>query len=357
MTAELEKLNSLADRAARLRDQATRMIAIRTEASDAGSVAVASEAGGVVDTQTPFYNHLMSMIDETAVENRRVQQDQEPNPAPLAANDKWRVGQVLTATAGLVVVVAVASAAIEGSVRWLRTPTVVATESTPEKRSLVVAGTAKPEEEPVARSVPAKEPDSAGAIDNKGKGTAESDIETGSIAAAMPEEPPVTKPAAMPSGEKLDTGSKPAEEDAKETAKGEAKETGKAETKEIGKEAGVDSPAEGPVATKAAHAGVIDPAQAPPSEKAAPETPPSPAPESKAEMIFTESAPLRIARIVSDVRMRAGPSNSQAVLATLSRGAAVEVVSCRAWCEVIYGAQRGWIYKGFIGASESSKRR
>jgi hypothetical protein len=63
-----------------------------------------------------------------------------------------------------------------------------------------------------------------------------------------------------------------------------------------------------------------------------------------------EAPPLaiRIARIVSDVNMRAGPGNGQAVLATISRGTPVEVVDCRQWCEVVFAGQRGWVYKSFI---------
>jgi hypothetical protein len=59
----------------------------------------------------------------------------------------------------------------------------------------------------------------------------------------------------------------------------------------------------------------------------------------------------RIARVASDVRLRAGPSNGDVVLATVPGGRLVEVIGCRAWCEVIFSGQRGWVYKGFIGPS------
>jgi uncharacterized protein YraI len=49
------------------------------------------------------------------------------------------------------------------------------------------------------------------------------------------------------------------------------------------------------------------------------------------------------------VRLRAGPSNGDAVLATIPGGRPVEVIGCRAWCEVVFAGQRGWVYKGFIG--------
>jgi hypothetical protein len=57
---------------------------------------------------------------------------------------------------------------------------------------------------------------------------------------------------------------------------------------------------------------------------------------------------VRIGRIASGVRLRAGPSNAEAVLGTLPKGAAVEVIGCRAWCEVLFNGQRGWIYKSFL---------
>lgn len=335
MTAYLAtpKLSSLAGRTAGLGD--------RTASRTTVARAVASDAGSVVDARTPFYDQLRSMIDETRLENRRVQHDQESHAAPLAANPRWSVGQILTGTAGLIVVVAVGSAVIEAAVRSMRQPTVVAAETAPEKRSVVVAGTATPEAPPVARSLLAAEPDGAGAIDIKGKGVAGSGFETGSIVVATPEEPPVTKPAAAPSGEKLDSGS------------GSAKEA----ANEAGKEVRIDGPADGSVSTKAAHAAVSAPAEDPPSEKAAADAPLLPAPGSKSAATVSGSAPIRIARIASDVNMRAGPSNGQPVVATLARGSAVEVIECRAWCEVIFRGQRGWVYKGFIGASENPHRR
>src|SRR5262245_59327049 len=49
--------------------------------------------------RTPFYDHLMSMIDETAVENRRAQHG---DAASGAAEPRWRLSRVLTCAAGLV---------------------------------------------------------------------------------------------------------------------------------------------------------------------------------------------------------------------------------------------------------------
>jgi hypothetical protein len=65
-----------------------------------------------------------------------------------------------------------------------------------------------------------------------------------------------------------------------------------------------------------------------------------------------DRAAIRTARVVSDVKMRAGPSNGDAVLAIVPRGRSVDVVGgCRAWCEVVHAGQRGWVYKGFLGAA------
>jgi SH3-like domain-containing protein len=93
--------------------------------------------------------------------------------------------------------------------------------------------------------------------------------------------------------------------------------------------------------------------------------PSSPAPLSPAPASETGStvdrandpAPIRIARTISDVNVRAGPSNRQAVLATIPRGSPVDVINCRQWCEVVFAGRRGWVYKGFIGASPTARGR
>jgi uncharacterized protein YraI len=53
------------------------------------------------------------------------------------------------------------------------------------------------------------------------------------------------------------------------------------------------------------------------------------------------------------VKLRAGPGNGQPVVATISRGTSVEVINCRAWCEVIFAGQRGWVYKSYLGGSSN----
>jgi uncharacterized protein YgiM (DUF1202 family) len=147
------------------------------------------------------------------------------------------------------------------------------------------------------------------------------------VASAKPDDPPPVKSAAEPQSEKPDSG---------------------AATVKAG-------PAEGTTSAKAAATDMPPPTQDPPSEKAAVGTPWSPAPESKAQSTPEGPDAVRIARIVSDVNMRAGPSNGQAVLATIPRGTAVEVIVCRGWCEVVFRGQRGWIYGSFLGATETSR--
>jgi hypothetical protein len=65
----------------------------------------------------------------------------------------------------------------------------------------------------------------------------------------------------------------------------------------------------------------------------------------------------RTARAISDVNMRAGPSNTQAVLARVPVGKPIEVISCQQWCEVIFAGHRGWVYKAFIAASPTPDGR
>jgi hypothetical protein len=353
------KLNSLAGRAASrvpLADQA---------ASRAPGRAAASDHENAADAQTPFYNHLMSMIDETAQENRRVQQDHAV-PALLAPAPRWRIGHLLTVAAGLTVALAVASAVIEAGLRATR-PTTVAADTAPEKVSqksspvVVVAGTVAapapvpvPAPAPVSTPVPAAEPDNSRSIDSKGKGATKDSIETGSIMVKGLDEPP-TKPADMPAGaEEADSTSEPGKEAVKATAE-PGDEALKVSVKEIAKDTAAESPVDDAVATKTANTDAIAPAETAPSEKAAPEAPSAPPPEAKADAIV--SAPIRVARIISDVNMRSGPSNSQPVVTTIARGSTVEMLECRAWCEVIFRGQRGWVYKGFIGAPHTAHRR
>lgn len=323
--AATAKLHSLAGRTARAGSRGELTIVPR----GATDLAAASADGRADDAQTPFYNHLMSMIDATAVENRRTPQGHEIDAAaPDAAAPRWRIGHLITCAAGLVVAVAVTGAII-GSLTGRRAPPVVAADSAPGVGSIVAAVEVK---EPVERSLPAAEPGRlepvAKVVVVKVKPVTGAGIETGSEPAAKTDAPPVAKPAAEPATESVGSGAEPE------------------------KEAAADAPA----STKAAPTEVAAAVEAPPSEQPAADVPLSPPPFETGSTVKSPGT-LRIARIVSDVRMRAGPGNAEAVLTAIPRGSAVEVVTCRAWCEVIFSGQRGWVYKGFVGASEAPPGR
>jgi Bacterial SH3 domain len=104
--------------------------------------------------------------------------------------------------------------------------------------------------------------------------------------------------------------------------------------------------------TEVVRSGAIAPVTTPTSEQQAPPEASSSPPLSDETGSTSDRArdpvPIRVARVISGVNMRAGPSNGQAVVGTIPGGSTVDVISCRAWCEVIFAGQRGWVYKGFI---------
>jgi uncharacterized protein YraI len=64
-------------------------------------------------------------------------------------------------------------------------------------------------------------------------------------------------------------------------------------------------------------------------------------------------------RILRAVTMRSGPKKGAAAIGTIPAKAAVQVVSCKSWCQVVYKGKRGWIYKSFLdsGAKRGSGAR
>jgi hypothetical protein len=269
---------------------------------------------GRSDAGTPFYNHLMSMIDETALENRLSQQALETDAGPPAANHSWLTGHLIASAAVLTLVVAVGSAIAGLRVGPSGLP-VAAADSASVTTSPVGASTATAEA-PVAPAPPVAKPDGFGQVDVKGAGatdTAEGGIETGSVSVAKADESPQAKPADEPT-ESPGSGVK-TESD------------------------GSESP---PAATSPAPAEAVAPPEAPPSKA-------SPTQSIETGSIVKSPAAGRIARMLSDANMRSGPGNSHPVLVAVPRGTAVELISCRHWCEVIVGGQRGWVYKDFVG--------
>jgi hypothetical protein len=111
--------------------------------------------------------------------------------------------------------------------------------------------------------------------------------------------------------------------------------------------------------SKVTHSGATDAATNALSEQSFPQAASAspPAGETGSRVDQTDDVvAIRIARIISHVRMRVGPSNSQAVVMTIPEGSPVEVVKCQHWCEVIFAGQRGWVYKGFVGISPIPRR-
>jgi hypothetical protein len=228
----------------------------------------------------------MSMIHATALENRRAAQHDVGDAVLYAANPRWRIHPLIPCIAGLFVVAAAARLLVVPEVSQRQPPIVTAdADYAPKERSRGVDKAATPDEL-AERHVPAAEPDGLERSGVEGKRTAEGGIGAEPVVAAKSDE------------RLLD-------------AAGKSIANPKTEP---------PPPADAPSPIET---GSVKPADDPPA--------------------------IRIARVVSDVNMRAGPSNDQSVLATISRGSAVEVINCRQWCEVIFAGQRGWVYKGFIG--------
>jgi hypothetical protein len=250
--------------------------------------ATASSGGCTGDAPTPFYDHLMSMIHATALENRRAEQHHEGDAVSHAAHSRWRLHPLIPCIAGLIVVAATGRVFLVPEVSQRQPPIVTAdADKAPEERSGAVDKAAAPDEL-AERPVPTAGPDGLEPTGIEGKRTGEGGIGAEAVVAAKSDELPldeVGKPIANPKSEPPPPA---------------------------------DATSPGAIET-----GSVERADDPPA--------------------------IRIARVVSDVNMRAGPSNGQSVLATISRGSHVEVINCRQWCEVIFSGQRGWIYKSFIG--------
>lgn len=56
----------------------------------------------------------------------------------------------------------------------------------------------------------------------------------------------------------------------------------------------------------------------------------------------------RAGRTLRAVTMRARPSSRGSVLGTVPGRVAVEVISCKSWCEIIYNGKQGFVYKSFL---------
>jgi hypothetical protein len=250
----------------------------------------ASSSGRKGAAPTPFYDQLMSMVHATALENKRAAQHDEGDAASHVSHPRWRIHPLIPCCiAGLIIIAATGRVLLVPEVSQKQPPVVTSdADNAPEDRSRVADKAALPEE-PAEKALPAAEPDGLEPIGVEGKRTAEGEVGAEPVQAAKSDERPL--------------------------------------------------------------AAAGQPATNPTDEQPPPADAPSPLPsaiETGSVARPDAAATVRIARVVSGVNMRAGPSNDQPVLATISRGSPVEVIHCRQWCEVVFAGQRGWVYKSFV---------
>lgn len=89
------------------------------------------------------------------------------------------------------------------------------------------------------------------------------------------------------------------------------------------------------------------PPQAPIVEAASPK--PDKAPTVGA--VPSGAAPSSTVKVTSAVKMRARGADGARVVAVIPDNAAVGLVGCKIWCEVVYNGSRGFIFKGFVKKS------
>ncbi|MGN6306652.1 MAG: SH3 domain-containing protein [Mesorhizobium sp.] len=81
-----------------------------------------------------------------------------------------------------------------------------------------------------------------------------------------------------------------------------------------------------------------------PDPKAATAAIPAARPEPPAE----EAGAAANGHILRAVTMRSGPKKGAAAIGTIPAKTAVQVISCKSWCEVVYKGRHGFIYKSFV---------
>jgi hypothetical protein len=60
-------------------------------------------------------------------------------------------------------------------------------------------------------------------------------------------------------------------------------------------------------------------------------------------------APTRTVQVSKGVNMRSRPKSGSRVLTVVPKAAAVQVVGCKVWCEIVYKGRRGYVFKDFVG--------
>jgi hypothetical protein len=261
-----------------------------------------------------------------AMADARASRRTEANAAPPAANHRRRAHQLNVCVVGLVVamgnVIYVSEAGNKVPEMAKVQPPAIAADAALQARSVVI-GNATPNDEAMEGPLAAGEPGSSRTIGVDEERTDEGEIGNKSSSDAHADDQAVPAPVVVQPTETLGSGM--------ETQAGAA--------------AGERMPSEA-VRTDPIVPATNASAEEPPRPDAS-----SPAPlarETGSAIGRAKDAPPQAARATSGVNMRAGPGNSQPVLATIPRGSPIEVVKCGHWCEVIFAGQRGWVYKTFI---------
>jgi hypothetical protein len=89
----------------------------------------------------------------------------------------------------------------------------------------------------------------------------------------------------------------------------------------------------------------------PPEEPIVEAARPKPEKASVVGVAASGNAPSSTVKVTSAVRMRARGADGAAVVAVIPDNAAVGLVACKIWCEVVYNGRRGFIFKGFVKKS------
>jgi hypothetical protein len=302
----------------------------------------------------------MSMIDATAQENRRVQHV----VADIVPDRSSSIHPIILGIGGFVAVVAVGGTVLVAEMSRTPPPVAVAEADQAGAERATAVDKDEPIIEPAKTALPPAKPD-----DLESRGVEGERLPHGQTGAdAVPPEKSAGSPAAAPVASAGSDADQTSGDGAPKipivsvrpnpvtTAAGPASDPAPAAGAAPAPEASaaVPPPVEPPAAAPPAAAPPA--AEAPAAEPSVVKAPVVKAPAIATRAIETGSttgqtetpAQLPVARIVSDVRMHAGPSNGHAVVATIPRGTAVEVVNCRAWCQVIFAGRRGWVYKSFL---------
>ena len=68
-------------------------------------------------------------------------------------------------------------------------------------------------------------------------------------------------------------------------------------------------------------------------------------------------SPARTAQVVKGANIRSRPKSGSSVLGVVPKGASVDLVGCKVWCEIVYKGKRGYVYKDFVAGAGGSPAR